>query len=829
MRLPLRHVPLLTALLVAFAWSVVLNTSRIGHVRAVTAAEDEAAAIDPKSPTGLAGGVRQLIVADQNSASYQWIAQAQQGIVRDEWRVRHIDYDNAPFGREVLTPSPYRWWLACVARIDHLINGAPLPLCVETVAPYSDPILQAVLLIISAIALARFFDRFTATIVTIVLAFSFPLPAWFLGGAPSDHGLALIIASWGVIPLLIGLQAATTGDPSGGAAEPRVRRSFLVAGLIGGLALWLNAPLELVFVLGISVGALIAAFARRRAFSSQRAGDNRETTPAGMSDITAHASHALPWGLWALGGAATTLVAYLVEYFPDHMAGWKLEFVHPLYGIAWIALGVVLTSLSTLIERGRVPRAWRRLAAGIIAVAVMATVYVVAHRNGSTTAMTATLALEPSHLPGAGGSDTLWSWFPRAGWLRVSAMLLFPVALLSCTGWVLLRQSTQPRTAAVAFAAGPAVALFVLSCLSLHWWSACGAALVALIAALSGVVAITPRARWLWTGATVLALVPGAWLLGGASGLGASAEFSESDVIALVERDFSHWLANRAGPNGAIVLAPPSLTTSLYYHGGLRGLGTPYWENNEGLNAAIRLAAASSPDEGLALARRRNLNYVVLPSWDHALDELVRTSSSQPEKSILGLLHQWHAPRWLRPVPYPMPAISGFEGQSVAVFEVVDVQDNAVALSRLAEYFVETQKLNEAAAVAVTLERAFPNDIDGMIARAAVAFAYGDTDRIAAAMQVLTQAQSAEAIAALPWDRRVSYAIALAQGEHMDLALKEIRGCLGDVDAAKLRFLTPQSLYRFLLLCKLGQLPLPTPELHDLGRHLLPPELRDKV
>lgn len=183
----------------------------------------------------------------------------------------------------------------------------------------------------------------------------------------------------------------------------------------------------------------------------------------------------------------------------------------------------------------------------------------------------------------------------------------------------------------------------------------------------------------------------------------------------------------------------------------------------------------------------------------------------------------------MRAVPYPMPAIPGFEGRSVAVFEVVDVQDNATALSRLAEYFVEAQRLQEAAGVAIALEHTFPNDLGAMIARSAVAFAYEDPDRIKATMQVLTSPQSLAGADALPWDRQVSYAIALAQGQHMDLAAKRVQHCLAEIDEAKLRFLTPQSLYRFQLLCRVFHLQIEDTTLRALARDLLPPELRDKV
>jgi len=67
--------------------------------------------------------------------------------------------------------------------------------------------------------------------------------------------------------------------------------------------------------------------------------------------------------------------------------------------------------------------------------------------------------------------------------------------------------------------------------------------------------------------------------------------------------------------------------------------------------AAVRIAGATSPDEAQAVAQSRGLNYIVLPSWDSFLDEYARLASGKAEHSLIALLHQWRAPRWLRPVP----------------------------------------------------------------------------------------------------------------------------------------------------------------------------------
>src|SRR5438552_18596683 len=101
--------------LCALGFLVWMDGTRVERIRHLTNLAGEIPAIDPASPTGYAGGVRQLIVPEHNNESYQWIAQTQQMFARQEWRVRHVDYDNAPTGRDVESPSAYRWWLGLVA------------------------------------------------------------------------------------------------------------------------------------------------------------------------------------------------------------------------------------------------------------------------------------------------------------------------------------------------------------------------------------------------------------------------------------------------------------------------------------------------------------------------------------------------------------------------------------------------------------------------------------------------------------------------------------------------------------------------------------------
>jgi len=307
------------ALLGAGCFLIWIDAARVRQVEHVSGLAEQASTVDAASPTGYRAGLRRLIVPEHNNSSYQWIAQTQQMLARGEWRVRHVDYDNAPFGREVRSPSPYRWWLGLVAWCEHGLSGRPLGLAVERAALFADPVLQLLLLAGAVIFTARQFGKFPATLLALGLTVTFPFAGAFLPGQPGDGGLTQLCALWSVLPLLAGISSRpAAGQPSDGPARTarRTPRWFFAAGVAGGIGLWINALRMVPILAGIAVGGILAAWLAQRA-------SPRDSSPTETAS----------WRAWALGGAATCLAAYVIEYFPAHMAGLRLETIHPR--LAW--------------------------------------------------------------------------------------------------------------------------------------------------------------------------------------------------------------------------------------------------------------------------------------------------------------------------------------------------------------------------------------------------------------------------------------------------------------------------------------------------------------
>lgn len=460
-------------------------------------------------------------------------------------------------------------------------------------------------------------------------------------------------------------------------------------------------------------------------------------------------------------------------------------------------------------------KAWRLWAVGGTVLATLAWWHF--HRQGIA-------AFAPAGAPLASytAAGNLWGWGRSEGGFPLVAALL-PLILMLAAGWMWRREPA--RRPVLALSLGLAGVLLVLSTGQLRWWGLLDVALLGLLV----VVASGLSAGFAGIGARtalVVLLLPGLVLAWPRRRQGET--ISPAEARSLIERDLAQWLAVRSEP-GAIAYAPPALSASLAYYGGLRVLASPYPGNDAGVTLAVRLAGITSMDEAQALVLRRGIQYLILPSWDTALDEFAKAGSPTPERSLVALLRQWLPPRWLRPVPYQAPVVGGLEDAGVAVFEVVEPQENALALSRLAGYFVETGRLQLAAAVGDSLERGFANDAGALIARAQVALARNEARTFARVLPELLAATSDSKDEDLAWERRVALAVVLAQAKQPDLARKQAAYCLEEADVERLRSLGTLTLYRLLTLARGYHLEFKEPRLRETALSLLPAEFQAKL
>lgn len=756
---------------------------------------------DATSPTGYAGARRKLIAPGHNNESYQWIAQTQQMLAEKSWRLRRVDYDNAPLGRPVDSPSPYRWWLAAVAWLDHVVAGHSLGLAVERAALWADPLLFALFIVAATIFTAVRFGPMAGFVLPLAAATWFPLGGCFLPGAPEDGGMIRLILA---ASLLVLAGAVGPADP----ARPR-QADFVISALLGALGCWLSTNVASVVLLGVFLAALVLAWRNRR-------------DPAWRQ----------PWRLWGVTGAVATVVAWGVEYAPDNLdlTRWRLAEVHPIHALLWLGIGEFLHRFEAVIRTDKAAR--RKIEFAWLALALLA-----------VAAAPVTMALKGGGFPGretfaqrlsALGNDmeaaNLATWVVHQKSTVMILAAFAPLALLVPAVLRLLGAGDRTAQSRIGLVLGPVAVTLVLACSQLSWWSTLQLGLLLLaVVTCAGREPVTGKA---WPVLLLpLVALPGLFALWPAALPAAGKELvlDRPEQEALIERDCAHWLSQRVGADGAIALAPPNLTTSLIFHGGLRGLGSPYLENQDGFRASVRIAGATSADEAHALVKQRKLTHIIVPSWDDFLNEYARLGADQPEHTLMGMINTWVHPRWLRPVTYYMPNPKGFEDDRLLVFEVTDVQDHASWLSRLTEYFLDMGQLELATIASHTLETNYSADLGAQVAKARTELMRRDLPALNKTLETIARGLQDGSAETLAWDRRVSLCLVLAECGRAEPAREQAQRCFDEMSELDLRSVSESTLFHFLGLCKAYGLQFQDESLHQAARNLLPPPLQSRI
>jgi hypothetical protein len=175
-------------------------------------------------------------------------------------------------------------------------------------------------------------------------------------------------------------------------------------------------------------------------------------------------------------------------------------------------------------------------------------------------------------------------------------------------------------------------------------------------------------------------------------------------IPTILLRDVSHRLVQSSPDRLPVVLSGPTSSTDLTYYGGIKTLGTLYWENREGLSHAARLFDAQGEEETRRLLLDTGVTHLVISSWDdfgRGYAHLLRRSEGREDGKDGGSLERIlreaeNPPDWLRPLSYPIPAGFGIEGQWVKIFQVVPSQSRADALINRAVYYLDSGEAEKA-------------------------------------------------------------------------------------------------------------------------------------
>lgn len=782
-------------------------TVRSAHVLAVS--DKYAVMVDnpasaPASPTGYADGRRSLVMPAGAADTAHWIMQTQTMIATGDWRIRQVDYDNAPDGREVHWAAPLHWWLAGLAWIDHAISGRPIGQSVERAVIYSGPLMLVLLFVGVVPLLYRRFAPLAAGLFALGVVAVYPFYLDFIPGYADHHGL---VNSCGLLMVLCFAAGSCTGP-----TEP-ARRWFIVSALAGGLGLWISAATLVPVLIGLGCGVLGAAWLAR----------GTSFRPPWLADPGLVR-------LWGWTGAGFSLAAWLLEYFPHHLA-MRLEVNHPLYAAAWLGAGEALRVAILVLRDGTRAVSHRDRWAGTAGAGLVLLLPLVIAFTSARTFLVADPFLWQLHAQYIAEFQGLIRIL-RRGFNAGLAALWLPVLLLVPALWRVARSVTPASTRVqLALVLAPALLGWVMGWNQIRWLGLAFALTVPVIAVFCLVEREAERPRaWFFRCWAAVGLVFAPGIVTTVQRTVMASEFTTEDIRSLAERDVAHWLRLRGGSDRVVVAASPSTTTKLLLHGSLTGVGTLYWENVTGLKHTAELFAAPTADAAEKIARRLDLTHIVFVSWGSFEATYVRLQRGLPESAPLPpeaffarLMGSPVPPPWLRAVPFKLPKHPALEKDQVLVWEITRTQTPTTALAWAVNYYLELGRFDAAEKLAPALLE-HEDDLGSMVMLAAIASRDRDREGFAAVFgRVLAQLAQAPA---LPLDGHIHLAVVLAVGQRPDLARVQLRSAMTKVDENSLRRLTLGTLSDLLALSDGLQVPLPTPALQQLAASLVPPDQR---
>jgi hypothetical protein len=599
-----------------------------------------------------------------------WVIHTERGL--KEGRIRFTAQDNSPHGREVHWSSGPVWLLGGIARVIALFSGKPPLEEVQRAPLWFGPIAFVLLATLLTALIAPRFGWGYAGFLILLYATSMPVYEAFRAGDADHHGLSLIFALGCVLGLVCGGAgwsvakiSKTTGqkNPVPIPTSTNARKYFIVSAICGAAGMWISAVTMVPVLAACGLAAIAAAWL--------------------VPESKVGANPAL-WRLWGFWGAMGSIGFYLLEYFPSNM-GWRLEVNHPLYAVAWLSGGEVLSRATRKISGGQflqrdVPDSLLCVSTLIGTLLVPAMVII----NRSDWLMISDPFLVALHNKHIREFAPLWDFvFWRGNLANIFDYLVWPILALASLAVVLfMAKPGKSWHPVLAFSGVSALMIQVLALLQVRWsglaialWSAC---LLLVLVILTERSSRDKLPRWilvflgLWGLAGLLAFpcssVAGALRLGELSH-----NLPRTLIPSILLRDIAHRLVEANPRRTPAVLSDPTSSTELAYYGGLQTIGTLYWENMEGLKRAAAIFSNPTAEGTHSLLLEAGVTHIVLPSWDDFSDlsayrRLLGVADTSYLERVVGRTAN---PAWLREYPYPIPDSFGIPDQSVRVFEVL--------------------------------------------------------------------------------------------------------------------------------------------------------------
>ncbi len=743
-----------------------------------------APALDASSPTGYVLGQRHFLGLHDRGETFRWIAYTQGLLAHGLEESQATLADNAPEGRPQLAPTIYAAWIASVSWTIHLAGDIPLPIAVEKAALYEPIVTHALAFLALSLFLWRRYGPIHATIAALVFAI-FPLfYSQFIPGTLNTDTWALLLAAYALAKTI-----PTKRHPSG--------QAFSIGSAIAtSLALCLDPSI------GFTVVVMVAVLGVVRIAKKEE--------PAAYLK-------------WAIIGSAIATGTWLIDQNPMATSAGELRYLHPLYALAWIGLGLALNAAHCLRQSPN-KRGWHIAKLAIALPLVSALPYSQIANSYEGWLFSSASIQRLSTIDETLVFKNALAWIAQTNVVIVLFLALPALAAIGLLLWTLYKSYKQPQPIESKWITIAIVALLTLavSYFKIRWGLVLSLIAIPIIleflssskAPIKNVYPLT--AVFLFFFVTL--------------GLGKSPpDFldrsisieapSKADVEALIYRHLSHWVATHNPDRATSLFAPPELSDSLRFHAGSGTLMSTAWETYPGQIAGSRLLSALEDSEADAVLSSTGITHIIIPSWDPTLPLFVKKPQEEGKDTQFDRLMRWVFPPYLRAIPYHMPPTPGYEEQKMLVLEVTEPQDDALLLSRLTEYFIEMNRPEPAKLAAASLKDAYPNDPNAAIARA---FSHAESGE-KSAFTALTSKMGVEAKAdriRLDWDRRILRAILLASSNQHSLAKPEIKACLDSMSEEKLHALTPLQNLQLQRIVKLYKMEFPSAELLELSKSL---------
>jgi tetratricopeptide (TPR) repeat protein len=605
-------------------------------------------------------------------------------------RLRHTDIDNAPYGREVHWNSAWGWTIALAGVLDHWISGAPLPEATERMTLWLTPLTLMLLTIVVSSWVAGRAGALAGAVVAIAVVGHPRVYEGFFPCYVDHHGLlTMAVVAMSIGSLFMGAGWWRAGEAGAGrifpASADMARRAAVFSGLSGAMGMWVSAASVIppIGMIGASGLLTVLIFGR----TARDNGSNFDP---------------MVWRIWGRVGAVASFGFYLLEYFPSHL-GVRMEANHPFYSLAWLGGGEIIAQVGERWLGGSGTRpSLRNLGLALGAVAVAPLVILI---GGTRVFVVMDPFLSQLHKVYIQEFLPLWVTIRGLGWRTFSSVVgLENLPLLVGVGLVVVQRRRIPVVLGFATMAG--LLFTALAWSQSRWLLNASGFQVGLALILIGYFTHGCR-NWLrWTVGLAVAIamfMPYAYerISSGRHDV-TTRRVGPKDANAALFRDVAQIIRASQPKGNVVLLTSPNSSTSIGYYGRFQTLGTLYWENNSGLQAAAAVLSATSPSAAAELVRKYKITHIAMISEENFVEPYFRllNPGAKPEavKKSFGyqLLVERVIPPWLQMIPYNVPADLAALNVSGLLFKVAFDQTPADALYHIALAKIALGNLMEA-------------------------------------------------------------------------------------------------------------------------------------